>query len=109
MKHILLIIGLLLTAGNCKAQTIAEQSAQAWLLSGNGTKPVECYFWSIRNQASTVACAPLKHPTDEIAIIVPAIATDVYHTHPKNFPELSEVDKAAQRKSKIRIHIICSS
>jgi hypothetical protein len=99
----------LLTIGTCQAQgkrdSIALQSKQAWLLAG-GTKPVECYFWATKTEVSTVACLPLKHPTDDLPIILPANATDLYHTHPNGFPQLSEADRASQRKSGVRIHVI---
>lgn len=106
MKYVILVIVLLVAVGTCRGQDIAQQSRQAWLLSGQGTKQMECYFWATKTEVSTVACAPLRHPTDEIAIILPANATDLYHTHPKAFPRLSEADLAAQRKSGIRIHVV---
>lgn len=100
------VLGLLAAGTGWAGPTVAEQSKQAWLLSGEGTKQIECYFWSTQEQVSTVACAPLKHPTDELSVILPVNATDLYHTHPKGFPQLSEADKAAQRKSGIRIHVV---
>jgi len=74
----------------------------AWSASGQGTKPVECYFWTTETEVSAFACQPLLHPTDEIKLIVPANATTIYHTHPRGFPNLSEADK----KSKIPIRVI---
>lgn len=108
MKTRFLILALLSAISTLAGPQIAisEQSKRAWLLSGKGTKHVECYFWSTKTEVSTVACAALKNPTDEISVILPVDATDFYHTHPQHFPQLSDADKAAERKSRIRIHVI---
>jgi hypothetical protein len=104
MKKLFLLLGTTLLAGPVWAgpSKIEQASQSAWELSGQGTKPIECYFWVVNREPSIVACHKLEHPTDEIALIVPANATAIYHTHPKGFPQLSEADK----KSKIPIRVI---